>query len=292
MSGSNLAWFYDVLTLVIMLVCIYIGSKRGFLVSFLRAACCIVAIIAAVSFSGIWAEKIYENTLREKVIQNVAERLENADVTDELRSAVNEKYGVLAITNADINRIADGDGDFIEGIEKIVAKNSGESSETIKQEIHDLLGSRLYGTFISALPSYMTDTASDYSSADEATLNGAIKAVLTSDEAAAEYVEKNFVRESVVSMLKLGLSILIFFVVTIVISVLISALKFVRKTPVIGGFDAFLGMIFGAAQAVVILYVISLILHIAISGAGNTMMVINTGTIDATYIFRYIYRWK
>ncbi|MCL2037199.1 MAG: CvpA family protein [Oscillospiraceae bacterium] len=81
----------------------------------------------------------------------------------------------------------------------------------------------------------------------------------------------------------------IFAVISVIVSFVARALRLVRGIPAIGRLNSFLGGLLGAAQAVVVIFIICIGVRIIISLTSNNLIFLNTLTIDETGIFRHVY---
>lgn len=85
--------------------------------------------------------------------------------------------------------------------------------------------------------------------------------------------------------------IVIFAVVSIVLGLIASALKFVNKIPVLGGMNAVLGGAVGLVEGVITLCVVCIVARMIISLSGGNIVFMNEATIDSTLLFRVFYNF-
>lgn len=83
--------------------------------------------------------------------------------------------------------------------------------------------------------------------------------------------------------------IAIFAIIMILAEIVSNLLRIINKIPVLGGVNAFLGGILGTAEGLLICVIISICIQVLIALTGDTLIFINTLTIDRTFLFRYIY---
>lgn len=86
--------------------------------------------------------------------------------------------------------------------------------------------------------------------------------------------------------------ILVFSLVTIVLSLVANALQIINKIPLLGKANAFLGAVFGIAEGVLSLMVICVALRMIISLSGGNIVFINEMTINSTHLFKLFYNYQ
>ncbi len=127
-------------------------------------------------------------------------------------------------------------------------------------------------------------------SSNEDYVSGLICTVIetSSDDIAASMME-SFVKPLIISPLHAVVFILIFTVCAVLLSIIARCLKIVNRIPVIGKINSFFGAVVGILEGVIIIVIVCVVIHIIISLTGNTIILLNTVTIDSTLIFKYIY---
>ena len=290
--GSQFAWFYDVFTLAIICICIYVCGKRGFLRSVLMMLGYIVAIVFSYFFSGWVSPEIYESAVKPVVIEYITEKTENIDPIEEMQNTLNSKYGVFGI-NFGKSRIR---SLLSEDREETMANISDYISEKSMVDITSNGGDEIIGNMISDeinekfrqfLPTEFG--AININLDDNEVWADVIRAIKGEESSLAIFVEEYIVRGIVISNVRLVVFILAFCILAIAVKVLSKVLKIVDHIPLVNSANTILGGAIGLIQGAMSVYVISLAVRLLISIGGNDMIFFNISTIEQTYLFRLFY---
>lgn len=104
-----------------------------------------------------------------------------------------------------------------------------------------------------------------------------------------ESVIANIIDPVVIVPLRIILFLILFSVVSVVLEALANASKIINRIPVISSANELLGGILGLVKAAVIIFVICIGIQFLISVTNDSLVFINTGTIQETIFFKYIY---
>lgn len=99
----------------------------------------------------------------------------------------------------------------------------------------------------------------------------------------------NIVDPIVIIPLKIILFLLIFTIVSIALEAIASASKIINRIPVISSANEALGGILGLVKSAIIILVICIGVQFLISVTNDSLVFINTSTIQETVFFKYIY---
>jgi hypothetical protein len=102
-------------------------------------------------------------------------------------------------------------------------------------------------------------------------------------------ISEKIVKPVALSSIKALIFLVIFVIISIILSFLVRALGFVNHIPVVGTLNKVLGFILGFTEAVIMILVFSALLGFVITITGNEIIAFNTITIEKTYLFKYFY---
>jgi uncharacterized membrane protein required for colicin V production len=292
--GSQFAWFFDAVTGALILIFIYVGGKRGFVRSFLMIAGYFLSLVAAYYVSRAAAPVIYDKLLSERIVSAIEEKIENINVADEVKKALNlESMGVTLEDEEVKSVVENSSGNLGEEIRQYILQKTGVdiSQNEIMENLKKVFNENIYGAYIKALPGYMTKTSSaEYS--DSGLISSAMKAFASGKTDAARYIEQTVVKGSIIAVLEPVLFILVFTIAMIAVKIVTRLFSVVNKVPFIGTVNSIFGALLGAAEALLVIYIIAVIINIVIYLSGSEMIVFNDETIQNTYLFKYIYNFK
>lgn len=106
-----------------------------------------------------------------------------------------------------------------------------------------------------------------------------------------EAVIANIIDPIVITPLKIVLFLVIFTVIAIILEALANASKIINRIPVISSVNEALGGILGLIKAVLILFIICISIQLLISVTEDSLVFINTYTIEKTLFFKYVYNF-
>lgn len=295
--NSNLSWFFDIFAIALLLVFLYTGGKRGFVKSILLITGYIISLRIAFLVINSASPVIYDKYVKTKVVSIVEKQLGDVDVVTEIQRAINNSFADTGIS-VDKEKIKDiissNSGNIGKDIETYINANNKDvniSSDEINQNIQDIYNNSIVEKFISSIPTYINNN--DYQNAHSTTtINKTLKALTGTKEDAASYIEKSFLRNNLIIVLRSIIFVIVFIISLFVVRLLTRALSIVNKIPLVGPVNTFLGMIFGLLQGLVVIYIIALIIHAVIALSSNQMLVFNSNTIGNTIFFKHIYDFK
>ena len=86
--------------------------------------------------------------------------------------------------------------------------------------------------------------------------------------------------------------LILFVIIAIILNIAARLLKIVNKIPLVGNVNKTLGAVAGAAEAVIVIFLVCIFINVAVTLSGNELIFLNTMTIDETLIFQKIYYFE
>ncbi len=289
---NGFAYFFDILTIVVIISSIYVCGKQGFVKSIITLVGYCLAVIISVFAGNTLAPKIYDSAVKPEIVSVVNEQLDGADVPYEIIHALNNKYGKYGVKFEK------------EDIINILGNNKDEAAQNIIDHVYNNAGFTITvedadGIIGSIFEEKVTDSAREYlpsgiiinkiSFETEEEWNDAVSAITGGTVKLSEFIEKYFVRDFAVSIVRLVISILSFTLLTILMNIALRFVTIIDKLPIISAINAFLGGVMGAIQGLIIMYIIVLAAKLIVTIGGDSMLVFNAETIGMTYIFKILY---
>ncbi len=141
------------------------------------------------------------------------------------------------------------------------------------------------------LPMIFGNDASDITGGSIAALRGVIITMMDTKSSAKDAVMEGIVRPGFMVAAQTIAFALIFIVVSAVLGIIASALKFVNKIPVLGKANAFVGGVAGLCEGLVVVFAICIAVRFLVSLGGGDILFFNETTINSTYIFGIFYNF-
>ena len=296
MTTTQFEWFYDVAVAALLLIFLYVGGKRGFIRSVLMLVGYIVSFAAASFVSSVATPILYEKFAQDKIVSIIEGNIENINIMNELKSVLGlDKLGIT-VQDEEINSLlSSNSGDLSGDIQQFISEKTGGmeiSKEEIDGKLQTVVNSSFVSRFISNLPGNMAEALNEYTEKSSQTLSESLK-VLTSTKAdAAKYIETNIVRNSLMPIIKTLIFILVFTFTLIIVKMITRLFSGFNRIPIAGSINAFLGALLGLAQGLAVVLLIALVVHVLVVLTSDELIVINTQTIQNTYLFKLFYNFK
>lgn len=289
---EKIFWFYDALTVGIILIFLYVGAKRGLLRSIVYTALIVLSFLGSWFVSEAAAPYIYDSFIKEHVSEGLyqnAQRLNPAAIVSQ--SVSGGDYGV-EITEDEISGIIDRDADFFDELAKEMRKNgSPDSADEIASSVRDSVAPKLIGSLIddAVASDYVSNALGIVGGAAENITQVVTTLIVGTSEDIARTAEQNIIAPTVVWLLKAVIFILLMILFRFIIKPVANAFKLVNKIPVIGSVNSLLGAVLGFAEGLVFLYVMAVAIKAVIGISGNSLIFFNTDTVERSKLFVKIY---
>lgn len=271
---DRLYLIYDIIIPIIIFICIWNGSRKGFLRAVLGLAVYIAAVIGAGIFSGKLPEPVYDAAFRPKIVSAVENGLESsADrLHERLEDTVRDITGRDDISEESYPDISEHltNPDFSDKL--------NSTAEDIFSVAADALADTLPKFIARSLESGDTDGSTDI-----------IADVLSGDyHSAAETIEENVIRPTALRILGYVVWSVSFTAILAAGKIIVMIILKVRKIEGIRSADKLLGGALGFVKSAVIITAVVMVvkLIIGISSEGGFF---SAETVERTLIFRHIY---
>lgn len=263
----------DIITVLLIIIITFWGYKKGILQMVISLAGFFAAAALAGFVSNVTYEYVYFKVVQPSVmeyIQTEADKLSEEYSQEKLL----EKFGIVLPDDEETNEQTDLTNDEISGkLNSIFKEYCGRITESLKGVIPDEI--------LESADRYLEENR-----LDRETALGNTEDIKSS---AVTLIESEIVRPVMLTTVKNVIFFITFTVVCIIISVLLRAVKIIRKIEAIKKPDSFFGGVLGFIYSVLTIMAISLLCSIFIKLTANENSVLNTGVIEKTYIFKHAY---
>lgn len=263
----------DIITVLLIIIITFWGYKKGILQMVISLAGFFAAAALAGFVSNVTYEYVYFKVVQPSVmeyIQTEADKLSEEYSQEKLL----EKFGIVLPDDEETDEQTDLTNDEISGkLNSIFKEYCGRITESLKGVIPDEI--------LESADRYLEENR-----LDRETALGNTEDIKSS---AVTLIESEIVRPVMLTTVKNVLFFITFTVVCIIISVLLRAVKIIRKIEAIKKPDSFFGGVLGFIYSVLTIMAISLLCSIFIKLTANENSVLNTDVIEKTYIFKHAY---
>ncbi len=263
----------DIITVLLIIIITFWGYKKGILQMVISLAGFFAAAALAGFVSNVTYEYVYFKVVQPSVmeyIQTEADKLSEEYSQEKLL----EKFGIILPDDEETDEQTDLTNDEISGkLNSIFKEYCGRITESLKGVIPDEI--------LESADRYLEENR-----LDRETALGNTEDIKSS---AVTLIESEIVRPVMLTTVKNVIFFITFTVICIIISVLLRAVKIIRKIEAIKKPDSFFGGVLGFIYSVLTIMAISLLCSIFIKLTANENSVLNTGVIEKTYIFKHAY---
>jgi len=293
--GEQFSWFFDVAIIGVIIVCIYIGGKKGFLRTAVLLAGYLIAGLGGYFIAKEASPVVYTNFLQSKVENVVEDNLDNFSIKTQIKAMLSEKDFGVEIPDSEIDRIINQGGDVKENFANY-AKQAGTTLE--KSELDSKLSSVFNNNAVLAklkdkVPASIYSQIEHYLNGSKESLSNIIKAMNNpSKEESAKEIADLAVKPIILLVLQVLIFMISFTLLMIIVKLVSRSMSIFNKVPVVGSANTLLGGVLGFVQGAFIVVIIVLLVKVIIALTSNELIVLNTPTIEETKIFKEIYNLK
>ncbi len=279
--------FYDVCVVGIILIALYQGSKRGFLKSAVYAILLVAAFFVSWFGAEVLSPLVYDNFIHETVYETLIETASEKDPVTVVSEALTDgDYGTM-VSDSEISEIITSASDLFNELAETLRENGSQDSKSsiasgVESTVTDEVKSFLFSDYIINALETLGAATGDMSEVVNVFLTG-------SAEETAATAENEIVRPIIEFALKIVLFLILLFILRLVINPVSNLFKFVNKIPIIGSLNVLLGAILGAVEGLITVYGLALLIKLIVNVSGDSLIFLNTDTIELTYIFKYLY---
>lgn len=157
----------------------------------------------------------------------------------------------------------------------------GSAFSAITESLHKMAES---------LPSFLSGVADSVSSGDKVIIKNIMVCIINTDAGNfSEAITDTMVKPILLVPMRALIFLILFVIIILILNLAAKLMKKLNDIPLVGGVNKLLGTVAGAAQGLVVVFLICIFVQVVISLSGNELIFLNTLTIDKTFIFKKIY---
>ena len=189
------------------------------------------------------------------------------------------KLGHLDVTETDVKKY--GLGNIV--LARIISSNI--TSQTVTRAFSDI-GDRLAETVSPSLKGLGNDLAAG---SNDAVYSFVVSILTAADQTFGDRIMDDIITPTVMIPLKAIVFCLLFAIVAALLGIIANAAKIINKIPVVSSVNGVLGALLGLIEAIIIILLICVIVKLLAALCGDSLVFLNSNTIDRTFLFRYFY---
>jgi len=288
---------YDIIAAAIIIGAVVSNAKRGFSRIFISAMGYLVSCVLASSLSNAFAPQFYDLFLKDRIIEDTSTAIRESDISEEIQGCISDMTYGLDISVKDISRaVGKSDGKNIDKViyNLIVSRSAGavSSEAEVTKGLEAGITDSIRKIFRDKVPESMLKGLTDATQNSIESVSEFISVMFSgSADEAAEYIEEHYIRQCAVTFVKILLFIMILFILMIIVKIIENMLVQADKIPVIGRFDMLAGGIFGAVEAMALVFIACIIVKFIILLTDGTQTFLNEDTIEQSKLFSIFYNF-
>lgn len=292
--GTEFWWFYDVIAVAVLLVCIFLSGKSGFIKSIFTTVCCAVSLLVAFAASGAVSQELYKNTMRSSNVKKIEKNLKSDTFTQKYASYL-ENMGYFIKVNSDkLNEIFVADNELDKAlcdyVNNINARKVEDNETVLLEKIREGYAVVMSDIISQSLNKFSAETAANEIRNDSSGMKEFLVLVLDKDGVhnAAVYIADNYSAKAYTTIFRLTGFVVLYIAVFLVLTAFVNAFTGKREggestvSHIAGGF---MGIITGG----IMIFAVSSVIRLWAIMGSNEMLFFNNDVIDGTFIFKYFY---
>ncbi|HBB19406.1 MAG: hypothetical protein KBI35_07155 [Ruminococcus sp.] len=289
--GTEFWWFYDVVAVAAILICVFIAGKKGGTKAVLGLGASVLAVVIGLAVSGSIAGSLYKGTIRSSNIKKLEKSMEENAFVNGMKSEM-ESFG-YAITVKDeiLVKIFTEGGDIDKELYKYANNINGrvvDEEASFNDNIHAAYAEVIGNIISDNLSKYAAGMAKDkIMKHPETVAELAPMMVAENPRRAANYIANNYIADAYRSVIRL--------LALVILMVLVLLLGYILIKSYAGGdhdsvVSHLIGGIMGIGLGGVLTFMIALFIRLYVILGSNEMLFFNFEAIDKTYLFKYFYK--
>lgn len=292
--GTQFSWFYDVIAVSVLLICIFMSGKKGFLRGIIAAVGCGLALALSLGISASIAESLYTNTMRSGNIRKI-DKIMRSDMLVTKYSAYLESLSYnIRPSDEKLTMLFSTDQNYDEALCNYINNVNGrklmDDEETLKV-VHEGYAVVVSDIVSKNMSKYAAEVAAREVMKDSSGMQELIPMLMEKEDftPAAKFITDNYTAPAFITIYKLWAFIIIFAasaLLTIFIANSMASRDERQSTSshIIGGFC-------GAVTGLVIIFTVAVASRLGAVTGSNEMIFFNNDVIDKSLIFKYFYNF-
>lgn len=275
----------DGILLIIIIGCIINGSKKGFVRTIVYLAGYIIAVGAASMISSSGSNYIYDSFIKPKIMTAIETKIDKAEYNIKEKFSETLKSKGINISSSDVDLIISGRLPNINQNSVLTKEKINDTLSNVLSEYYGLLA----GSLSDALPNKINEEIGKNVNDDIGNSENIVTAFSKSKQETAKYVEQRIIRPVIIRCVRYMLFALVFALAMFIVGIVLRMTWIVKKLPVIGKADKFLGGFLGFLQGMVIVLIISALAVIIVKLSNDSFKYLNSDVVSHTILFSYVY---
>lgn len=292
--GGQFWWFYDVIAVAVVLVCVFLGGRKGFTKSAISAAGCVLAAIIAFAVGSSASESLSRGTIRDSNAKKIASNLDTDIFIMKYTNYLETMGYTIKVKQSRVEEIFESGEEYDEKLVTYLNNINGrkiEDHNVLLEKVHEGFAA-VTGDIISvSLNKYAAETAVREMIADDEYMQELVPHLMNTENMlpAAKIISEKYTAKAYETIFSLGAFVILFVVFSFIIFCCTGAFSKKRGYTHIEIASHISGGVTGIVTGSVILLAVAAAIRLWAVMGSNEMLFFNNDVIDKSYIFKYIY---
>lgn len=292
--GSQFWWFYDVIVIAVVLVCIFIGSRKGVMKGVFGFVSVIVAAVVAYAISGAIGDTVSSGPVSESNANKISENIDESTFTKKFSDYLKNMGYSVSIDENKLGAALDKEEGMEEAVVFYLNNVNGhalDKEEVLIEKIHEGYAVIIGDIVSTSLNKFAALKAEEIVRENPEVMAELIPMLREEEQLyqASLYIAKNMAAPAYNIIGKLVSFLAIFAFLSLAFLFGVNAFFSHKEVDAISVTSHFAGGMFGLFTAVVIVFAIAVWVRISAITGNNEMLFFNNDVVEDSYVFKYFY---
>ncbi len=291
--GENFWWILDIITVIVLVLCIIRCAHKGFSKIIITAVGCVISLVAAWIISGSSSEFIYNNFFKKSNIETLKASIKDYHPEEAIKNIIeeNDLSGVLSTEKIESVLKSDNSISMLYEYANSESANILDTPENFKNNLINEFAKAFAAQAGVNLPPYVAQEIIDHIGNNEKLFKSTIKTLMTQPDKVPEYIEENYIRAPAKRIISSAVFLIVFFVLITIILLVTSRSQGFGLLNGYDRLDKFAGGLMGLIEGITIIMIIGVGMKILINISENENSFFSMNTIENTKVFRLFYKF-
>ncbi|MCM1132359.1 MAG: hypothetical protein NC340_02700 [Ruminococcus flavefaciens] len=293
--GTEFWWFYDVIAVAVLLVCIFLAGKKGFLRGTFTAISCAVAMFVSFAVSGTVSQELYKNTIRSSNVRKIEKNLRSDTFTLKYADYLENMGYFIKVSTEKLEDVFEADGDLDRNlcnyINNINARKAEENESVLLEKVREGYAVVISDIITQSLNKFAGETAGNEIRNDSSGMQELILLMLDKESLhnASVYIADNYTAKAYGTIFRLTGFVLIYIAVYLILLAVINSFTGRRERSPESTVSHISGGFMGIITGGIMIFAVAVVIRLWAIMGSNEMLFFNNDVVDRTFIFRYFY---
>ncbi len=293
--GSQFWWFYDTMTLAIILVCAFIWGRKGAMKGVFAAVGGVLAVMLAFGVSGVVSDGLRQMTLKSGDVRKIEEQLTPDTFTDEMAVYLENMGYPIRVDRERLGEILDKtdvqyDEAIVKYINNINSSRLEKNTQVLVEKVHEGYAVAIGEIVGESVSKFAAETAAEEVRKNPGMMQELIPLMRQEvSTGAANYIGENCTAPAYRTIFRLASFAVLFLVSWLALIAVIRSFAGNSGGSASGAANHIIGAVMGAAAGAVAVLAVAAAVRLSAVLGSNEMLFFNNDVVDRSLIFKYFY---